>query len=57
MRYWIVTEDVDGLYIRDSAYLLEDFDMRNESRSNLPGVEEVRRKNETRSKSGSRGGR
>lgn len=40
MEYWMVTENVDGLFIRNSGYLFEDYDMRNETVSNTAGVTE-----------------
>jgi hypothetical protein len=41
VEHWLITENVDGFYIRNSAYMYEDYDMRNETKSNIPGTNEV----------------
>jgi hypothetical protein len=41
VEHWLITENVDGFYIRNSAYMYEDYDMRNETKANIPGTNEV----------------
>ena len=40
VEHWLITENVDGFYIRNSAYMYEDYDMRNETKANIPGTNE-----------------
>ena len=41
VEHWLITENVDGFYIRNSAYMYEDYDMRNETKANIPATNEV----------------
>ena len=41
VAHWLIAENVDGFYIRNSAYMYEDYDMRNETKSNISDTNEV----------------